>query len=56
MIERAARETASSRDHQTSGSVTASIGRWRRDLSPEMQEAATVTFRKALIAFGYEPD
>lgn len=56
MIERAARESADTRDHQTSGSVSASIGRWRRDLEPALQEAATATFRDELTAFGYETD
>lgn len=56
MIERAAHETTVTPEHQTSGSVTASIGRWRRDLAPDLQAAATAIFRDDLAAFGYETD
>ena len=41
--------------HETSADAAASIGRWRRDLADEVQEASARSFREALAAFGYEP-
>lgn len=40
--------------HMTAGSAEASIGRWKRDLSPELAQAATTAFAEYLEAFGYE--
>jgi hypothetical protein len=40
--------------HRTSTSLDASIGRWRRDLSPQLQAACAVAFADLLEAFGYE--
>lgn len=34
--------------------ASASVGRWRRDLPPELADAANEAFRDALIHFGYE--
>ncbi len=40
--------------HRTSESAVASIGRWRRDLSPELQETCNEFLGFGLTAFGYE--
>ena len=40
--------------HRTADSSSRSIGRWRRDLSPELQAVAQAAFGPALEAFGYE--
>jgi len=39
--------------HRTSRSERESIGRWKRDLSPELQEVVNAVFREHLEAFGY---
>jgi hypothetical protein len=39
--------------HRTSRSERESIGRWKRDLSPELQEVVNAMFREHLEAFGY---
>lgn len=39
--------------HQTSASAEMSVGRWRRELTPEEQEHATNLFRVPLELFGY---
>ena len=39
--------------HQTSGSVAQSVGRWRHDLSPELQAICEESFGDVLTAFGY---
>jgi GT2 family glycosyltransferase len=41
------------RHHMTSDTAESSVGRWRRDLSPRMQEACNEAFRELLPAFGY---
>jgi hypothetical protein len=41
-------------DHATAADPRASIGRWRRDLEPELAEACEEAFGGALEAFGYE--
>jgi hypothetical protein len=38
----------------TSETPEGSIGRWRRDLEPELAEACEEAFGGALEAFGYE--
>jgi hypothetical protein len=53
-----ARVTADSSElsrHQTTRDPAASIGRWRQDLSPELQAATNEAFEFALSAFGYDP-
>lgn len=40
--------------HGTSSSPEASVGRWRRDLSPEQQVAANRMLAEVLDRFGYE--
>lgn len=42
--------------HGTSGSPTASIGRWQTDLSPELRLAVEEKFGDLLREFGYEAD
>jgi hypothetical protein len=41
--------------HQTTRDPAASIGRWRQDLSPELQAATNEAFQFALDTFGYDP-
>jgi hypothetical protein len=41
-------------NHQTSPSVRASVGRWKRDLSPERQAVCAEAFDDVLAQFGYE--
>jgi hypothetical protein len=41
-------------DHRTVSDAAASVGRWRRDLSPSVQNACRDAFAGALAAFGYE--
>jgi hypothetical protein len=40
--------------HRTTADETASIGRWREDLPPALQDACGEAFAEALAAFGYE--
>jgi hypothetical protein len=56
MVERASRTTPELRQHQTSDSPAASIGRWRRDLDPALQMVAADAFNDILRAFGYDPN
>jgi hypothetical protein len=42
--------------HQTTRDPTASIGRWRDDLSPALRTAANDAFRRGLTTFGYDPE
>jgi hypothetical protein len=44
------------RGHGTSGSPSDSIGRWRRDMSPELRAAVEETFGNLFQEFGYEAD
>ena len=50
----AAPESAESRAHATSSSPDTSIGRWRMDLSPELQGMTEEAFGDLLAEFGYE--
>jgi Sulfotransferase family len=52
----AAADAPELRGHGTSGSPSASIGRWRNDLSPELRLAVEEMFRDLLHEFGYEVD
>jgi hypothetical protein len=38
----------------TSASREQTVGRWRRDLPPDVAAAATEALREPLAAFGYE--
>ncbi|GAB4526135.1 MAG: hypothetical protein Kow0063_00020 [Anaerolineae bacterium] len=42
------------KEHMTSSSRETSIGRWRRDLPPELISAAHEVFGDVLVEFGYE--
>jgi Sulfotransferase family len=53
MLGTASAETQDLRLHRTTPNLTASIGRWRRDLSPSLQRACEETFGELLGAFGY---
>ena len=54
LIAAASPDSPDLRGHGTTDSPDASIGRWRTDLLPEMQEAMQETFGDLLLAFGYE--
>ena len=41
--------------HRTTADPRSSIGRWRHDLSPELQQECEAALAPALEAFGYEP-
>ena len=40
--------------HGTSPSAEQSVGRWRRDLAPQLRQACSKAFAEPLAAFGYE--
>ena len=40
-------------DFHRTATVVESIGRWRRDLAPDVQETCDATLGPALRAFGY---
>ncbi len=52
-LERA--EAESLEEHRTTDKVSASIGRWKRDLSPELAEVCAEVLDPVLTEFGYEP-
>ena len=55
VLERArARAPERQAGHRTTADETASIGRWREDLPPALQDACAEAFAEALAAFGYE--
>jgi hypothetical protein len=53
MLVRASEETPDLRGHRTTPNLAASIGRWRRELEPGVQQACEETFGELLGAFGY---
>jgi hypothetical protein len=53
MVQRAFANTSQFDYHRTTDSVESSIGRWRRDLTPELQALCQDAFREPLEAFGY---
>lgn len=53
MLGTASAETQDLRLHRTTPNLSASIGRWRRDLTPALQRACEETFGELLGAFGY---
>ena len=55
LIDRARTESdeAIERAHQTSGGVSGSIGRWKRELEPSLAKACEEAFGPALAEFGY---
>jgi hypothetical protein len=53
MLEHAAKRLPSMDKHRTTPDPVASIGRWKRDLSPELQRVCEEALGPALEAFGY---
>ncbi|HEX5593777.1 MAG TPA: sulfotransferase [Solirubrobacterales bacterium] len=51
----AAAESQSLEEHRTTSKVSESIGRWRRDLSPELAQVCAEVLDPVLTEFGYEP-
>jgi hypothetical protein len=56
MVERAGEEIAGLSEHRTSAGPRQSIGRWRRDLAPELAAACNEEMLETLAAFGYESE
>ncbi len=56
MVAAAAAEIPELRAHRTSATVEASLGRWKRDLSPEEQALVRAAFDDVLPPFGYDPN
>jgi hypothetical protein len=54
MVEHAFADTAELQQHRTTGSIEASVGRWRRELDPSLQELCADAFGETLSEFGYE--
>lgn len=53
VLHKASLRNAEMTDHITSSTVDASLGRWKKDLSPELQRLCNEAFKPALEAFGY---
>lgn len=53
IVGRAFADTHEYRGHRTSTSVEASVGRWRRELSPPLQRLCEETYADMLTEFGY---
>jgi len=53
ILEKASLRNAEMTDHITSSTVDASLGRWKKDLSPALQRLCNEAFQPALEAFGY---
>jgi hypothetical protein len=53
MVERAAVTTGGMDHHMTAGSASASVGRWRRDLEPELAERCDAILSPVVADFGY---
>jgi hypothetical protein len=56
MLAAAGRRLPGMDEHRTSADVESSIGRWRRDLAPELVEACEQSVGAALQAWGYAPE
>jgi hypothetical protein len=54
MVEHGFADIPELHEHRTTGSVEASVGRWRRELDPSVQELCADAFGEALVEFGYE--
>jgi hypothetical protein len=54
VIKRTISDPAELKQHQTTAEPSASIGRWRQDLPPNLQVATNQAFRRGLRTFGYE--
>jgi len=55
IVERAERDGPVVDEHRTSEKVSASIGRWKRDLPPELVRVCAEVLDPVLVQFGYEP-
>jgi sulfotransferase family protein len=53
VLSKSSAESSNLQSHRTTPNVTASIGRWRRDLDPELQRTCEETFGELLGEFGY---
>ncbi|MDY7002587.1 MAG: sulfotransferase [Cyanobacteriota bacterium] len=53
MLETASGDTKKMEKHRTTSSAEASIGRWKSDLNPGLQELCQQVFAEALQEFGY---
>ncbi len=56
LLEDAAREMPGVEQHRTARDATSSVGRWARDLTPELQRVCQEALGPSLEAFGYESD
>jgi hypothetical protein len=54
-VRKRAERASGAEQHQTAASPTASIGRWRRDLSKELKVVCEEALDPTLTEFGYEP-
>jgi Sulfotransferase family len=54
-LQRADSEAPAVDQHRTTEKASASIGRWKRDLSPELAELCAEVLDPVLTEFGYEP-
>jgi Sulfotransferase family len=54
MVDQLREGDSPSLEHRTTSSQLESIGRWRRELTPELAEACDSAFRPALESFGYD--
>lgn len=54
-LKRAHDEAPSMDHHRTATDPTATIGRWRQDLTPELIDACAESLDEVLAEFGYEP-
>lgn len=53
VVARASEETEGMRGHRTAPDAAASVGRWRRDMPPKLQEVAEAALADALLEYGY---
>jgi hypothetical protein len=53
ILQQSSRKNNEMTEHITSSTVDASLGRWKKDLSPELQLLCNEAFKPALEAFGY---
>lgn len=54
VLERASSETEAMVGHRTAGDPRQSVGRWQRDLDPELQRECVDVLDEVLVEFGYE--
>jgi Sulfotransferase family len=54
-LERAEADSPELEEHRTTDKASASIDRWKRDLSPELAQVCAEVLDPVLVEFGYEP-